>query len=90
MKRLHAKVIGRVQGVFFRDFVSHQADLLRVTGWVRNLDDGSVEVLAEGEDIALDRLIFALEKGSPRSRVDDVEVTLSTPTGEFPDFQVLT
>ncbi|HEY3380035.1 MAG TPA: acylphosphatase [Armatimonadota bacterium] len=88
MKRLHAIVDGRVQGVFFRDFVREQAQALRLTGWVRNLADGTVEVMAEGEDVALNHLLMMLEKGPSRARVDDVQSDYRPPTGEFSDFQV--
>jgi len=86
MKRLHATVTGRVQGVFFRDFVRTQAQRLRLTGWVRNNADGSVEVAAEGEDVALQHLALLLEKGPSGARVEEVEAVYTTPTGEFSDF----
>jgi len=88
MKRLHAIVEGRVQGVFFRDFVRTQAKQLNLKGWVRNLPDGAVEVVAEGEDIALNHLEMLLEKGAPHARVDDVRAELMTPSGEFSDFVI--
>lgn len=88
MKRLHAVVEGRVQGVYYRDFVRQHAHRLQLTGWVQNRPDGTVEILAEGEDVALTHLTLCLEKGSPLSRVDEVNTTYSTPTGEFTDFHV--
>lgn len=88
MKRLHARVEGRVQGVYFRSFVRQHARDLQLTGWVRNCPDGSVEVLAEGEDAALVHLVLFMEKGPPSSRVDEVQVTFSRPTGEFADFVI--
>src|SRR2546421_8024107 len=65
MERLHAVVRGDVQGVGFRYFVQRKADQLGVRGWVRNNDDGTVEVVAEGERAALEQLASALE-GGPR------------------------
>lgn len=88
MKRLHAIVTGRVQGVGYRDFVRTQARELQVTGWVRNTNNGDVEVLAEGEDVALAHLVWRLEKGPRGAVVDDVETTYDYPTGEFLDFRV--
>lgn len=88
MKRLHAIVEGRVQGVYFRDFVCRRAEELGVTGWVRNVTDGTVEVLAEGENFAITRLVLALEKGPPHSRVDEVRTSYQLPTGEFADFHI--
>jgi len=89
MKRLHATVTGHVQGVFFRDFVRTEARRLRLTGWVRNAPDGSVEVVAEGEDVALRHLELLLEKGSSDARVEDVETTYTAPSGEFSDFAIV-
>ena len=88
MKRLHAIVEGRVQGVGFRAFVITRAHDLRLTGWVRNLSADAVEIVAEGEDVALARLELLLQKGPPLSRVDNVRNDYSTPTGEFTGFHV--
>lgn len=88
MKRLHAIISGRVQGVFYRNFVRTQADRLQVTGWVRNLPDDTVEVMAEGEDSALEALVSRLEIGSPESYVEEVRITYATASGEFFQFQV--
>lgn len=90
LKRLHALVTGRVQGVFYRDFVQTHARQLQLTGWVRNLPDGTVEVLAKGDDVALTRLRVQLAQGSPRSHVDDVHVQYDTPNGEFAEFRIIT
>lgn len=59
-----------------------------MTGWVRNMADGAVEVLAEGEDIALSHLELLLEKGPPKAFVDDVQAEYTTPSGEFSDFVI--
>ena len=65
-------VTGRVQGVGFRWFVVREAESLGLTGWTRNLHDGRVEVLAQGEDEALDALAASLSEGPPAARVDGV------------------
>jgi acylphosphatase len=68
----HFLVKGRVQGVGFRWFVQHEAAEIGLRGWVRNTDDGHVEVLAAGEPDQLEDLQLALAKGSRGSRVDQV------------------
>lgn len=85
---LKAKVRGRVQGVFYREFVRQHADRLGLYGYVCNLPDGSVEVYAEGEKANLERLVGYLRTGSPASRVDEVVVDWPGGTGEFHDFRI--
>jgi acylphosphatase len=68
-------VRGRVQGVGFRWFVARQASRLGVVGYARNLDDGSVEVVAQGAPAALDALQLALAKGPALAQVASVENT---------------
>ena len=70
---LYVAVRGRVQGVGFRWFVRERARALGLTGWVRNRQDGSVEVLALGDDLALERLRAILRTGPDGARVSDVE-----------------
>ena len=72
MKSLHCTVSGKVQGVNYRAWCKSQADNLGVTGWVRNLSDGRVEVLAQGEEEALQELKQRLFTGPSMSRVEDV------------------
>jgi acylphosphatase len=73
-KCVHVIVEGRVQGVFFRAYTKEEADKLGLTGWVRNLTDGSVEALVEGETEAVDRMLYWFHQGSPGSKVLDVKV----------------
>jgi acylphosphatase len=70
---LYVAVRGRVQGVGFRWFVRERARALGLTGWVRNRQDGSVEVLAEGSDTALRELLDVLRAGPSGARVSGVE-----------------
>ncbi len=78
----HFLVKGRVQGVGFRWFVHREAAEIGLRGWVRNTDDGSVEILAAGEPDQLKDLQLALAKGSRGSRVDEViEHTLDEAEG---------
>ncbi|HEX5990099.1 MAG TPA: DNA polymerase ligase N-terminal domain-containing protein [Solirubrobacterales bacterium] len=73
-KGIRAAVRGKVQGVFFCDATVSRAGELGVLGWVRNADDGSVRVHAEGPATAVDELISFLEEGPPAARVEAVEV----------------
>ncbi|HOF86502.1 MAG TPA: acylphosphatase [Armatimonadota bacterium] len=88
MHRLHAIITGRVQGVQYRAFVRRHAAALGLTGWVRNRADGSVEVVAEGDDALLAVLERLLRDGPPLARVDGVARLLTPATGAFPDFQI--
>jgi acylphosphatase len=86
--RLHAMLNGRVQGVGFRYFVRQQAEDLGLSGWVRNLRTGGVELVAEGERVVLEKLVAALRHGPPGARVDDVNLDWTAATGEFYSFAV--
>ncbi len=86
--RLECTVSGRVRGVMYRDTTARCARRLAITGFVQNQDDGTVHVVAEGEEGALQTLLLCLQKGSPLSRVDHVEEVWGNATGEFPDFRI--
>jgi acylphosphatase len=86
--RLHAIVEGYVQGVGFRAFVVDQANRIRVTGWVRNRWDNSVEVCAEGEAAELESLLAALRRGPAAAHVREVQVDWQSATGEFTGFRM--
>lgn len=88
MKRLHAFIQGRVQGVGFRYFVQSAAVELQLTGWVRNRRDGSVEVLAEGTEENLNQLLRALQRGPSSSNVSAVTPEWSEVNGEFVRFEI--
>ena len=87
-KRLHAVAQGRVQGVGFRQFVLEIAYHLHLTGVCRNLRNGDVEVIAEGEQGALEALLVGLKQGPGSSRVDRIGVAWLPPTGEFRTFSI--
>ena len=72
---LHAIVSGRVQGVGFRQHADEQAQALELDGWVRNLADGRVEVLIEGEELAARELADWLAQGPPAAQVTEVELS---------------
>ncbi len=86
VERLHALVRGRVQGVYFRQTTVTQAQALKLTGWVQNLPDGTVEAVAEGPRPALDTLLAFLHHGPPEARVSQVQAEWLPATGEFADF----
>ena len=88
MKELHAYVSGRVQGVFFRAWTRNQARQLGLGGWVRNVSDGRVEVMAQGPDHVLEAFQRRLGEGPPMSRVDGVDVTYQEADGPFPGFEI--
>jgi acylphosphatase len=88
--RAHLSIRGRVQGVNFRYFTHLQALSLGLTGWVRNLWDGRVEVVFEGEEASVRKMVEWCQSGPPAARVDAVDVTWEPPSGEFADFEVRT
>ncbi|MEZ0242813.1 MAG: acylphosphatase [Sphingomonas sp.] len=71
-------VSGRVQGVSYRDWVVRTAQRFKLIGWVRNLRDGRVEILADGEDEAIGQLVDACREGPPLARVEHVEAVPDT------------
>jgi acylphosphatase len=85
---VQVKVTGRVQGVAFRWEAQHAAERLGVTGWVRNEPDGSVFVVAEGEEAILHRFLAYLREGPPAARVVGVDADWREATGAFSTFQV--
>jgi acylphosphatase len=82
-------VRGKVQGVFFRQALKVMAIKNNVTGWVRNLDDGRVEALLEGDIDGVNTVIEWAHGGPANSRVDDIEIRNEDFKDEFTDFEVL-
>jgi acylphosphatase len=87
-KRIHVFVSGRVQGVFFRAFTQEKALENGLTGWVKNLRDGRVEAVLEGEKEEVERVIQALRLGPPHSDVEEVRVQHEDFLDEFKKFQI--
>jgi acylphosphatase len=81
-------ITGRVQGVGFRWFVEREAQLIGVRGWVRNRDNGTVEVLASGSNEQLGSLYDKLKEGPRAARIDEVEVEEAAPFDGYTTFQV--
>ncbi len=85
-KRWHIWISGRVQGVFYRAHTEQVARQLGLTGWVRNLPDGRVEIVAEGEEEKLQKLLDWCWQGPPTAQVNAVEMQEEPTTGEFEQF----
>jgi acylphosphatase len=85
---LFVKVHGRVQGVLFRDFTRRNATALGIRGYVRNLPDGSVEVVAEGETPVLEDLLRRLKAGPRGARVDRIETSWSDHSVGYAGFEI--
>jgi len=85
----HAIVRGKVQGVGFRVFVREAALRMGCTGWVRNLDDGSVEVSAESDEMTLTELLTEISKGPPWAHVQAVDITWDHRPPEGERFRIL-
>ena len=88
LKRIHIFVTGRVQGVFFRQSTRVMAIKNNVNGWVSNLDDGRVEIIAEGEKQNIDNFVIWCKTGPANSRVDEFELLNENFTGKFENFEV--
>ena len=88
MRRMHVTISGRVQGVFFRAYARETAVKLKLMGWVRNLGDGSVEAVFEGEDKNVDSMLEWCRRGPPHAVVKNVESTEEPYTGELRDFRI--
>jgi acylphosphatase len=80
---------GRVQGVGYRAFCADTAMRLNVDGWARNLPDGRVQVVAEGDEATLRQFVERLREGPPHARVDEVAYRWEEPTGEYRGFEAI-
>lgn len=89
MQEIQCIVSGRVQLVMYRDFATRSARSLGLTGYVKNLPDGRVEALAQGEEAALLGFVERLHQGSLLSRVDNVEVQWREPGERFDTFSLI-
>ncbi|MCD6245241.1 MAG: acylphosphatase [Candidatus Korarchaeota archaeon] len=87
--RVALKIYGRVQGVFFRSTMRDVARELGLTGWVRNVPDGTVEAVIEGDRTAVERMIAWAHEGPPLAKVEKVDVTWEPYRGEFRDFRIV-
>jgi acylphosphatase len=86
LKRMYVRVYGIVQGVGFRRFVQIHAVRLGVKGYAKNLPDGSVEIVGEGHEEALQKLLDQIRRGPPLAKVENVDVRFDEYKGEFDTF----
>lgn len=89
MKRIHLIISGDVIGVGYRPWALRQARDLQLMGWIKNREDDTVELVAEGKTEALEQLIAACKRGPDVAWVEGVKVEWGKATGEFLDFTVL-
>lgn len=87
-KRLHLRIHGRVQGVFYRASTRDEARRLGLRGWVCNLANGGVEVLAEGDEQALGKLLRWARRGPPSAEVSGVDSSWEPYIGNLGPFSV--
>jgi acylphosphatase len=87
-KQVNLKIYGRVQRVFFRDSTRRRAKKLGLVGWVMNQTDGTVEVVAEGDEEKLKELINWCYNGSMLARVDKIDINWQEATGQFDKFEI--
>jgi len=88
MSRLHVRVRGLVQGVFFRDSTRQTAERLGLRGWVRNLPDGRVEAVFQGERAACEKALDYVRKGPPSARVEEVDTRWEDDEEDLMDFTI--
>ncbi|MEM5793478.1 MAG: acylphosphatase [Candidatus Aenigmatarchaeota archaeon] len=87
--RVHCFISGKVQGVFFRKYTKDCANKLGINGWVKNLSDGKVELVAEGDERDIEEFLDFLKKGSPGSSVERMEVRVEKSVNEFRSFEII-
>lgn len=88
MEELYCIVHGKVQGVMFRDYIQKQAEHLSLKGFVKNLHEGTVEILAQGKKLDLEHFLEHVRHGSSLARVSEVEVTWRNATDHFQSFDI--
>lgn len=86
--RAHVFISGRVQGVNFRHYTRQQALKTGVRGWIRNLWDGRVEAVFEGDEDKVQRMVDWCHSGPPAAQVDGVEVAWQSPAGNVEGFEI--
>ena len=89
IKRVQARVSGRVQGVGYRYYAAHAANEAGIVGTVRNGMDGGIEAIAEGDEAALNQFLIALRHGPHAAEVTEVATAWDEPTGEFSTFEAV-
>ncbi len=88
MRQIRILVSGRVQGVSYRQFAKTWASNLNITGWCRNLEDGKVEIFAEGNKTDIDKFTEKLKEGSPLSNPTDIKLMPQQKISGFTSFVI--
>jgi len=88
--RAHVIITGKVQGVYFRANTKRKAELLGLKGWVRNLNNGGVEAIFEGDEESVKAILEFCNHGPEGAKVENVDLSWRTYTDEFTDFQIIT
>ncbi|MGN6632792.1 MAG: acylphosphatase [Nitrososphaeraceae archaeon] len=86
--RAHLFILGKVQGVYFRHNTRIIANRFGVKGWVRNLEDGQVEAVLEGDEINVNAVLEWCHRGPPKALVNNVKIEYERYCGEFRDFSI--
>jgi acylphosphatase len=87
--RVHVFISGKVQGVYYRQNTAYKAEELNIHGWVRNLRDGCVEAVFEGEKTNIDKLLDWCNKGPKDAIVENVKIIDEQYQNEYTDFQII-
>lgn len=87
-QRIHLDISGRVQGVGFRDFTQRAARQLSIVGWVRNIPNGHVEIVAEGKEASIQKFQEQVKKGPLGARVDEVKTLTVDDAGKYKNFDI--
>jgi len=88
MKKAYIKVFGRVQGVFYRYSAMNKATEFGLGGWVKNIQDGSVELMCEGDEKDIEKMIAWCNHGPPGAFVEKADVIWENYSGEFKKFKI--
>lgn len=88
MTRMLLKITGQVQGVFFRRSAKLEAENLGLVGWVKNLDDGSVQIMVQGEQAKVNKFVTWCKKGPPFAKVEKVHIDMQEGLERFEDFSI--
>jgi len=86
--RTHVLISGRAQGVFFRENTQRKAKKLRITGWIKNLSDGRVEAVFEGDKKPVEKIINWAKRGPILAKVESIDIEWQEYKNEFSDFEI--
>lgn len=87
--RAHIYIEGNVQGVFYRSWTKKTAQSLNLTGWVKNLEDGRVEVVFEGDKSKIEDMVARCKNGSNLAKVSHIDLIWEEASGELVGFEII-